>query len=96
MITIKLEPGQEISLLAYKGSRDGAYDFERCAARYRGTGLPMPIEGCNVGMAISNMQTIKIPVKQSRPVNYTASVEGIKPMIEIEIEWAVMLTGEIS
>jgi len=91
---IKLEPGQSISITAYKGSQKDAHIFQGVANRYRNSGLPMPIEGCDVELAIENIQMLKVPVMSSSPVTY-GYIEDGEAKLNYEVTYAVMLSGKL-
>lgn len=96
MITIKLEPGQEIGLMAYKGSREEACKFQEIAHRYRNSNLPMPIDDCNVGILISKIDLIKVAVKEPCMSAYVVPPMYDREALNFKVEWAIMIIGEIS
>ena len=95
MFAIKLVPDQDICIIAYKGEAEVAHDFARMASRYYNSRLPMPIEGCGVGLIISKIDVIKIPVMEPlTPVDYRPTEEIKK--ISCKVEYGVMLSGKLA
>ena len=95
MFNIKLVPDQDICILAYKGEAGEAHNFAGAASRYYNARLPMPIEGCSVGLIISKIDVIKVPIMEPlTPVDYRPTDEVRK--ISYTVEYAVMLSGKLA